>query len=322
MKNIIGEVVEIHKKYLETFELGKVVFNNNNFLIIEEYDPYGQYDGYIFELKSKNDKIVQKSKYLTFIKSILEVKKASITFDGIDSIILYAISHNKLLRIDSFKWKVDKMIKPLKLENDKLYYYVIDYSVKSSKEKCVSIKIISHIEIDSSELRSLERFISNDSNIKELKLLEIYIDDSNMFNVGSVKRNDKNFLIIKSYDPCGEYNGFIYQSKNIITKINSRTNYLELMKKVIIENESDFDFNDKYSIIEYAFNNKRLISISSNKQKYCYDIKINSFDYKYIDYQIISRLGKLGKERSIDIEKINYINIDSLALKSLEKIYK
>ena len=85
-------------------------------------------------------------------------------------------------------------------------------------------------------------------------------------------------------------------------------------------NETNYNFIDKYSIIDYAFKNKRFISIGYHKCKYCYDIKINDFDGKTIKYQIITQTGKLDKEKSLDIEKINYILIDSIELNILEKL--
>ena len=98
---------------------------------------------------------------------------------------------------------------------------LINYG-KVLNKKHIPIDKISYINIDSLVLRKLEEYIKhkNQSNNKQLELVEIYIDKSNAFNVGEIIISNEDFLLVKSYDIYGVYNGYLYQNKNIITKIH------------------------------------------------------------------------------------------------------
>lgn len=316
------DIIEVHRKDADTFEVGKIIFNNKKHLIVQEYSPYGEYDGYILNEKSQIKRIVTKSNYLNYIQSILSSNNDTIKFTSKEDMISYAIDNDKLLYVLLSSWMFFKILKPIQLKDNILYCYVLDNYGKILNEKHISIDKISFIEIDSIMLRKLEYYLKhkNQSNNKQLELVEIYIDKSNAFNVGEIIISNKDFLLAKSYDTCGIYNGYLYQNKNIITKISSRTNYLKFMKNIISIDETNYNFIDEYSIIDYAFKNKRFISIAYSKCKYCYDVKINDFDGKTIKYQIIIQTGKLDKEKSLDIKKINYVIIDSIELKILEKL--
>lgn len=315
-------IVEVHRKDIDTFEVGKIIFNNKKHLIVQEYSQYGEYDGYILNEKSQIKRIVTKSNYLNYIQAILSSNNDTMKFTSKEDMISYAIDNDKLLYVVLSSWMFFKILKPIQLKDNILYCYVLDNYGKILNEKHISIDKILFIEIDSIMLRKLEYYLKhkNQPNNKQLELVEIYIDKSNAFNVGEIIISNKDFLLAKSYDTCGIYNGYLYQNKNIITKISSRTNYLKFMKSIILINETNYNFIDKCSIIDYAFKNKRFISIGYHKCKYCYDVKINDFDGKTIKYQIITQTGKLDKEKSLDIKKINYVLIDSIELNILEKL--
>ena len=125
---------------------------------------------------------------------------------------------------------------------------------------------------------------------------------------------------MKSYNSYGEYDGYIYQEKKTITKIKSNSNYLKFLEKVILENDKGLIFDNKESILELAFNDKRFLSISYGKSESYYDIKILSLNKSSISFQIITQTGQLDKEKTIKINKINYLKIDSVELRALERI--
>ena len=203
-------IVEVHRKDTDTFEVGKIIFNNKKHLIVQEYSPYGEYDGYILNEKSQIKRIVTKSNYLNYIQSILSSNNDTIKFTSKEDMISYAINNDKLLYVISSSWIFFKILKPTQLIDNILYCYELDNYAKVLNKKHISIDKISYINIDSLVLRKLEEHIKHkdQSNNKQLELAEIYIDKSNAFNVGEIIISNEDFLLVKSYDICGVYNGY------------------------------------------------------------------------------------------------------------------
>lgn len=323
MKNIISKFVEIHTKYKDTFEVGEVVVDDKNFIIIKAVDSEGEYDGYSFNEKKEISKIKYNGKYLEFIKSLQTPNNTNIDFTTKEKIILYAIKNSKPLYVASSSWSFYKQIKPLFIQENKLIYYPINYCGNILCKKSISIDLLFHVEVDTKRLRTLERYFDSKNtffNTKLTKLSEVYDNSLDTFDVGEIQVSNQEYIIMKCYNGYGEYDGFKYQDRKHITQIKSNTNYLKFLRNVLLENDENFYFNDKESILEFAFKNRRFVSVSYGKCKYYYNIKINSFNKKVITYQAITQTGQLDKETSIEINKINYLIIDSLELKAFERV--
>ena len=323
MKNIIGNLIEIHNRYLDSFEVGKVVVDNKDYIIIKAVDPNGEYDGYSFNEKREISKIKSNGKYLDFMNKLQNMNADNFYFETKEEIISYAIANSKLLYVTSSTWCYYKIIKPIRIQEKKLTYHPINYYGKVLEEKSISIDLLFHIEIDTKRLNTFERYFAiqlNIDNSNSKKLIEVYEHCLDKFNVGEIQVSNPEFLLMKSYNSYGEYDGYIYQEKKTITKIKSNSNYLKFLEKVILENDKGLIFDNKESILELAFNDKRFVSISYGKSESYYDIKILSLNKSSISFQIITQTGQLDKEKTIKINKINYLKIDSVELRALERI--
>lgn len=323
MKNIFGNLIEIHNRYLDSFEVGKVVVDNKDYIIIKAINPNGEYDGYSFNEKREISKIKSNGKYLGFMNKLQNMNVDNLSFETKEEIISYAIVNSKLLYVTSSTWCYYKIIKPIIIQGKNLTYHPINYYGKVLEEKSISIDLLFHVEIDTKRLITFERYFANQLNINNSnskKLIEVYENCLDKFDVGEIQVSNPEFLLIKSYNSYGEYDGYIYQEKKTITKMKSNSNYLKFLEKVILENDKELIFDNKESILELAFNDKRLLSISYGKSECYYDIKIVSLNKSSISFQIIMQTGQLGKEKIININKITYLKIDSIELRALERV--
>jgi len=155
------------------------------------------------------------------------------------------------------------------------------------------------------------------------KLAEIRGYDPKYFEVGMVLSIDDKYLLSKQYSRYGEYDGYMLETTRGVSKIVYKSKYLDFMKKVILDYGEDYPITNKEDIIRFALDRKKLIGIAYSKyvenNELLY-VKVLNFEDNFLEFMEVNRYGELMKKRKINIFRIEVIIIDSIALRTYEKI--
>ncbi len=167
-------------------------------------------------------------------------------------------------------------------------------------------------------------------DIKENILVEIYKKDKNpeTFNVGEVEFQNKDFVLFSLLNPQGQYDGFSFYKKNIISTIEYKTDYLKkikLYKKYWNQSKPAHLFKDAqkfdsfFHVLKKLYSDNKLITIVTNGNTeniltgYIDKIEEKSIIFNNLDISSATSDGQIEiLINSIDI--VTYDEIDNILL--------
>lgn len=140
-------------------------------------------------------------------------------------------------------------------------------------------------------------------------LVEVYAQDEiNSFDVGYLFDVDEDWVLLKSYDRYGKYDGYMLLRLETIFKINSKTLYLENIERLITDkNSHNLKLND--GLLVSALNYIREKSVASIILDNGDAIigKIKSFDETCITVEVYTDCGIKDGNSLIFIDSISTI---------------
>ena len=153
------KLAEIRSYNLRGFDVAYIINKTDKFIVTKQIARHGEYNGYEIGLIEPISKIVYKSKYLDFIKKIMEKEDINYSINNMEDMIKHAINMNKLLTLSCYKWKIYINVEVISFDNGILKCREINQYGEHTKEYNIDINKIDNMSFDTLDLRMYEKLL-------------------------------------------------------------------------------------------------------------------------------------------------------------------
>ncbi|MDE5602153.1 MAG: hypothetical protein K2J16_06615 [Clostridia bacterium] len=130
--------------------------------------------------------------------------------------------------------------------------------------------------------------------IDNKELCEVYIENSNGFDVGIIFHENEDSIFVKSYDKQGKFSGYSMYPRDYVSFVAYKTKYIERLNITDLELEQELTFNQwnsREDVFEFLKSNTTFVTVDNydNEEVACgiivdYDedsVTLQAYDEKH-----------------------------------------
>jgi len=152
------------------------------------------------------------------------------------------------------------------------------------------------------------------------KLAEIRSYNIEEFAVGFIIEKTQDYIVSKQIGRYGQYDGYTFESLKPISRIVYRSKYLDFMKKILKNDNSNYAIVNKEDMILNALKYNKLLTLSCKGWSIFINVRVISFDNNILKCQRINKYGEFKQDYNINVTSIDIMTFDSRLLRMYERI--